>query len=119
MDTQTNQKAGAAQDSQVACLLPFFLELGTTLTDINAKLEESLGKVNKAIAVCEELDPTYPALPVLRAKRKELLRFQTALLQTEQHFQDEAIAMEDGYAASLKPEAMSVPEGLEWLFKKS
>ena len=122
MSTSSHGPAAATQATvsanDISFLLPTLLNVSADLTGINSKLEDALGKLNRAIAAAQDLDPNYPALALLRSERIRLLRFQRALIETEQNIQDDAVAMEDGFAASHDVAGIT-PDSLSWLFKKS
>ncbi len=88
--------ATATQD--VSFLYPHLFEVGQAVDDINANVTRMLNLLDRAIALAEEHAPNLPELPLLRKRRQNLRRFQSAAVNVSAHLETELVALEDGYA---------------------
>jgi hypothetical protein len=86
------------ESPDISFLYPHLFGIDQTVGDVHADLTRMLRIVDHAIAMAEKHAPHLPELPLLRARRKELLGSQRAVAEVSEYFQDQLVVLEDGFA---------------------
>lgn len=86
------------ESQDISFLYPHLFGIDQTVGDVHADLTKMLRIIDHAIAMAEKHAPHLTELPLLRARRKELLSSQRAVAEVCEYFQGELVALEDGFA---------------------